>query len=631
MYLLSFLIIFPAFAGILLLLTRNERIRCAIVKISSFALFGGSLILLGKNFTWNIQVFKAYSLIADKGMFLVELLLCGYILYAGIKYRRPLTVLFVSLQALFLSGFEFFYGRRNPTVYSLFMDDLSVLMAMIVGVIGGLICLYSLGHMKELYEKSDKRAKDNRSFFFFTIFIFLSAMYGVVFCNNLQWIYFFWEITTLCSFLLIGYDRTEEARKNSFLALEFNLLGGLAFLIAIIYLYLSAGITELDKLMQTPKITLMLPVALIVIAGLIKSAQMPFTSWLIGAMVAPVPASALLHASTMVKAGTYVMLRMATLLEHTIVGYLLALIGGITFVACAFIAVSEKQAKKVLAYSTVSNLGLIVLCAGVGTYEAMWAAMLLIVFHAVAKCLLFLCVGAVEQKINTMEIEYMSGLILRMPRTSIMMQIGMAGMFLAPFGMLIGKWATLKALVDYNPVLAIFAIFGSSITVFYWVKWMGKLITVERPYEDLEGGIPLSEWMPLYSLAGFSIGICFFFPLICDLFITPYLMEIYGTTLDIGRGNIMIMTLMLAMVLLFPLSFINYGKKVKVVDAYLGGANADSPTEFRSQGLSVKNMQMRNYYMDGYFSEAKLFRFGLLITAILLIAMMGVACVTLMY
>ena len=104
-----------------------------------------------------------------------------------------------------------------------------------------------------------------------------------------------------------------------------------------------------------------------------------------------------------------------------------------------------------LAYSTVANLGLIVLCGGIGTYEAVWAGVLLIIFHAVAKCLLFLCVGVVEHKLHSRDIEAMSGLILNMPRVAVMMLIGMAGMFLAPFGMLISKWAVLKAVVDAYP------------------------------------------------------------------------------------------------------------------------------------------------------------------------------------
>ena len=196
---------------------------------------------------------------------------------------------------------------------------------------------------------------------------------------------------------------------------------------------------------------MLLPAALLCFAGITKSAQLPFSSWLLGAMVAPTPVSALLHSSTMVKAGVYLVLRMAPVITGTTVGLLVALVGAVTFLAGSLAAITTSDAKKVLAWSTVANLGLIVLCGGIGTYQAVWAGMLLIIFHAAAKCLLFLCVGVVEQRLHSRDIEAMCGLILNMPRVGVMMLIGMAGMFLAPFGMLISKWAVLKAVVDAYP------------------------------------------------------------------------------------------------------------------------------------------------------------------------------------
>jgi ech hydrogenase subunit A len=370
----------------------------------------------------------------------------------------------------------------------------------------------------------------------------------------------------------------------------------------------------------------MVPLALLCFSGLIKSAQLPFSSWLTGAMVAPVPVSALLHASTMVKAGVYIMLRFALVLEGTLLGYALALIGGITFLIGSFIAISQSEAKKILAYSTIANLGLIVLCAGVGTYEAIWAALLLLIFHAVTKCLLFLCVGNVEQKLESMNIEDMSGLIIRMPTTAIMLQIGMAGMFLAPFGMLISKWAVLKALVDFNPLLAIFVVFGSSATVFFWVKWIGKLITVVNHQDDLEPGIGLNEWLPLYTLSFLTIGMCLFFPLVCSIVIEPYLIEAYDKTVIISHENIVIMSLMFAMVMFFPLTFFRHDRRAKVISAYLGAANReDSSSRFTGAAGEVKNIAMRNYYLEKYFGEHRLFKIGAGICFLLLLAMLGLS------
>ena len=133
-------------------------------------------------------------------------------------------------------------------------------------------------------------------------------MFGVVFANNLVWLFFFWEVTTACSFLLIGYTRDPEATRNAFRALELNLIGGIGFVIALCILVYSVGTVEMDKLFAISKFAALAPVALMSIAGLTKAAQLPVCDWLLGAMVAPTPVSALLHSSTMVKAGVYLAL-----------------------------------------------------------------------------------------------------------------------------------------------------------------------------------------------------------------------------------------------------------------------------------------------------------------------------------
>ncbi|TAM42813.1 NADH-quinone oxidoreductase subunit L [bacterium] len=625
MNLLAFLIIFPLLVSVALLLLPGERLRAGLIKASSLAISLAVIGLLFTTFNRSIQYFKAESYLIDKLMFLAELALAGYILYLGLKFRRGWVVLFILLQEALMIYFEYSHGWRIFAENNLFIDKFSILMSLVVGIIGSLICVYSIGYMRDFHEDYHKEIKDRRPFFFFVIFAFLSAMFGVVFSNNLLWLYFFWEITTICSFLLIGYKRTEESRKNAFLALELNLLGGLAFLAAIIYFYKTTGSIELSKVMLLGKAWALIPVALICFAGLTKSAQLPFSSWLLGAMVAPTPVSALLHSSTMVKAGVYIILRFASVLQGTMAGYALALIGGVTFLVASLAAVSQSDAKKVLAYSTIANLGLIVLCAGIGTYEAMWAAILLIIFHATAKCLLFLCVGTVEHKIHSRNIENMSGLIITMPKLSIMMQVGMAGMFLAPFGMLISKWAVLRALADYNPLLIIFVVFGSSVTLFFWVKWIGKLIIVSGHKEEIEQGVSKSQWFPLAALSILTISICGFFPLVSSVLIEPYCLEIYGRTITMSRGNVEIMSIMLAMVMLFPLSFINYGKRVKVVDAYLGGANINNNVQFRGSAGTVRSMSMYNYYLEDIFSEKKLMRSGMIIAVVLIIAMLGLS------
>ena len=235
-----------------------------------------------------------------------------YVVYVGLRARRPLIVALMLAQAGLMAvagvGARLASWRR-PTTF--LVDKFSVIMALINGVVGGGICLYALGYMREYHEVAHREVADRRPLFFALLFIFMGAMFGIIFANNLLWLFLFWEITTLCSFLLIGYTQTEEARQNALRALVMNLAGGLAFALAIVWFHRQSGSIELQALITSKHSLALLPAALLCFAGITKSAQLPFSSWLLGAMVAPTPVSALLHSSTMVKAGVYLVLRMA--------------------------------------------------------------------------------------------------------------------------------------------------------------------------------------------------------------------------------------------------------------------------------------------------------------------------------
>jgi ech hydrogenase subunit A len=557
----------------------------------------------------------------------VDIAMSLYIIYVGLRAKNPLIVLLALAQTGLMAWVELAAGPHAPAMQNLFVDRFSVIMALINGLVGGGICIYALGYMREYHEVAHTDVPDRQPLFFALLFAFMGAMFGLIFANNLTWLFLFWEITTLCSFLLIGYTQTEEARRNARLALVMNLAGGLAFALAIAWCHHIGQRLELQALIGSKQSVVLLPAALLCFAGITKSAQLPFSSWLLGAMVAPTPVSALLHSSTMVKAGVYLVLRMAPVITGTKVGLLVAMVGGVTFVVGSLAAITTGEAKRVLAWSTIANLGLIVLCGGIGTYEALWAGVLLIIFHAVAKCLLFLCVGVVSHKLHSLNIEDMSGLVLRMPRVAVMMLIGMAGMFLAPFGMLISKWAVLKAVVDAAPLLSVFIVFGSSATLFFWVKWMGKLLEVVGPIEPVKKELFPSEAVALYSLAAATFSTCLLFPLISTRFVEPYVVDVYGQTASLSQGNIIIMVCMMAMVMLFPLSFIRYGRGrgVKVVDAYLGGANVDDSVHFLGSASNVEAMTMHNYYLRGLLSENWLSRWGVIGAAVMLVAMLLVA------
>jgi ech hydrogenase subunit A len=619
MNILIFLIGLPLLTAFVLLAVRQSTARAIVVTLSALALIIGSMSLFSIPLHGGIQFFGAHNELVEILMLLTEIGIAGYLIYLGIKNRRWIVPVLVVVQTGALLGFELFFKHGLEVHYNLFIDNFSLIMALIVGIVGGLITIFALGYMPE-YHHHQKELRDKQPFFYFVVFAFLSAMFGIIFSNNLLWALFFWEITTVASFLLIGYKGDAESTNNAFYALTMNLIGGLFFVAGILFTFSVAHTIELDQMLLGGQ-PLILGAVLLGLAGCVKSAQMPFSKWLLGAMVAPTPVSALLHSSTMVKAGVYLVVKMSPLLKGTFAGTAISLIGGITFLLTSLLAIAQSDAKKVLAYSTIANLGLIVVCAGIGTYEAVWAAILLIIFHAVAKCLLFLCVGTAEHKLHSRNIESMDGLIQVMPRVAWMLLVGMAGMFLAPFGMLISKWAALKALVDAHTAVIVLVIFGSSASLFFWVKWMGKLIFVGKTAESDETGIPRAQWITLYALAGLTIAVCAGFPLVSSILIEPYVIGVYGVATRMARGNILIMLMMLGMIMMFPFTLPRKGedKNAKIVGPYLAGENTGELTSHRGTLDIVYPVSTQNYYLDDYFGEKVLLTPSLILGSLLVV------------
>jgi ech hydrogenase subunit A len=619
------LVLVPFLAGLVLLCLRSELARRWVVVTVTAAVCAWCIALACQSSPLNLGELPVSRHVLDPIMMALEALLGIYILWVGLRARHFLIVGLMVAQGAVMVWLESMGGAGLEGGRVLFVDKFSVIMALINGLVGGAICLYAVGYMREYHTEAHPEVPDRRPFFFALLFVFMGAMFGLVFADDLPWLFFFWEITTLCSFLLIGYTQTAEARKNALRALVMNLAGGLTFALAMAWLYRETHCLGLQALIRTGHAAALLPAALLCFAGITKSAQCPFSSWLLGAMVAPTPVSALLHSSTMVKAGVYLVLRLAPVITGTKVGLMVASVGGVTFLIGSLAAITASEAKRVLAWSTVANLGLVVLCGGVGTSQAVWAGVLLIVFHAVAKCLLFLCVGVVEHKLHSRNIEDMSGLVLYMPHVAVMMLIGMAGMSLAPFGVLISKWAVLRAVVDACPLLSVFIVFGSAATLFFWVKWMGKLVEVERPQERAVNEISLDESVALYSLSAVTFLACLLFPLLSAQFVEPYVAGIYGQSGSLGQGNLFIMALLMGVVMLFPLSFLSHGRGVTLVEPYLGGANIPGSPRFSGSGGAVERVVLHNYYLGGVLNQTRLSRTGEVWGAVLLAVMIAFA------
>lgn len=628
---ITFLILFPFAAAIVLAFMKKQTAaRDVVIYLSCALIVAADLVYVTMILAGGKDVsFVRESLPADSAIQLGEILLMVLVCYYGIRYKKYYVALLSVVQTIPVVWMEL-AGKGVVSGDHIFVDRLTVVMCLIVGIVGCLICVYAVGYMKE-YHEHHKEYADRRAFFFPMLFVFLGAMFGLVFSANLTWMYFFWEITSVCSFLLIGYNRSAEATENSFRALWMNLLGGAGFAAAILYCEMQLGFSNLSDFVKNARDpALVFPVILLAFAALTKSAQMPFSRWLLGAMVAPTPTSALLHSATMVKAGVYLLIRLSPAMYNNAAGLMVTTVGGFTFFAASLLAIAQSDGKKVLAYSTVSNLGLIAACAGVGIHEAAWAAILLMMFHAVSKSLMFLSVGAVENRTGSRNIEDMHGLAVRLPGLAFVMMIGIAGMFLAPFGMLISKWAALRAFVDSKNVLLVaFLVFGSATTLFYWAKWLGKLVAVVHQSHHMENRTKSCEWFSMITEAVLVVALCVLFPLVSTGLVEPFLSGMFRepmpAVITASDINIMIMMLVIIIVLPVVVRLLTRGRQNQISLSYMSGINEGDDRSFVDSFGEAKPVYLANWYMEDYFGEKKLLKPVQYIASAVIIIFMAVA------
>ena len=592
-----FLIGFPIIIAVILLVSKEDKVRDVVVKFAALVIAAAAIFVAVQYFRSGGDTFELHYEAINYVMMAIEALLALYIIIIGIKHKKYLASLFAVIQTPLIMWFELTKGHSIEVQNNMYVDRLSMIMILIIGIIGSLITVYALGYM--------------------------------------IWMYFFWEITSLSSFWLIGFTKTKEATNNAFRALIMNLLGGLGFAVGIVILGQVFGTIELSTMLMIGSVyggVVAIPAAFFAFAGITKAAQMPFNSWLLGAMVAPTPTSALLHSSTMVKAGVFMIIKLAPVLGMgNFAGIMTMMVGGITFLMASFAAISQSNAKRVLAYSTIANLGLIVTCGGIGTAEAVWAGIMLIIFHAVTKSLLFLCVGTAEHNIGSRDIEDMDGLFVRMPRLAAFMMIGIAGMFLAPFGMLISKWAAMTAFVNSgNFILVGIICFGSAVTAFYWIKWMGKLSAIVANEKNIQQNVHKEEWFVQGTLVGLTVAVCLVFPLISIYILVPYLETVFGgiSAAIMSSDNMIIMCIMVAALVVLTGFFFGKSKK-KIVPIYLSGVNeGDNRTYYGSMGKDVK-FTLRNWHMEKYFGEKKMNLVGGILTTAMLVIGIGMMVGTL--
>ncbi len=613
MWTIPFLICFPFVVSILMYCLRESKVRNKVAYAGAGVIMAADAVFVVQWLAGGCQEMDLYyhTHTIDLLMLAAVWGLMVLVTYLSFKYKKKAISLLSIIPTIMVTYLELF-GPKQAEIAHIHVDRLAVLMVVIIGFIGSLIVIYSVGYMHG-YHQHHKEVEDRRNYFFMLLFIFLGAMFGFVLSESLLWIDLFWEMTSICSFLLIGYTRSEEAINNSFRALWMNLLGGAALVIAICYVGFTTGNLSLSNLVAlgvAGEKLAVIPVALIAVAALTKAAQMPFSSWLLGAMVAPTPSSALLHSATMVKAGVYVLFRLAPAMSGTTTGLLISFVGGFTFFAASIMAIAQTDAKKVLAFSTISNLGLMVACAGVGTADTLWAGVFLLLFHAISKSLLFQNTGATENSLHSRDIEDMHGLIHRLPRLGAFMFIGIAGMFLAPFGMLISKWSALRASVDEgNIMLVLLIVYGSATTMFYWTKWMSKVISYTDTEIKVKDITKKDELISLMVHAVLMIALCLLFPVLSVVFVEPLLAEMFVEAAAVlPMGVLLMLIAIVVFVFLVPILAFRFAGQVDTHKtlSYMNGINAGNNKEFTDSFGGKKHLFMTNWYFAHTLGQRKL-------------------------
>jgi len=392
------------------------------------------------------------------------------------------------------------------------LDELSKTMLVLVSGIGALIHIYSLGYMRD---------DEGKSRYFASLSFFMFSMLGIVLANNFVMMFIFWELVGVSSYLLIGHwferDTAAEAAKKAFLT---NRIGDFGFMLGILMAWTATGTVVFSEMsQQLGRITsypgYLTVSALLIFCGAVgKSAQFPLHVWLPDAMEGPTPISALIHAATMVAAGVYMLVRVGFLVQASPPALsVIAWIGTITAVMAALIATQQNDIKRILAYSTLSQLGYMIMAVGLASGEA---AMFHLFTHAFFKALLFLGAGSIIVMLHhEQNIWKMGGLAGRLGITFLTFMVGTLALIgFPPFSGFFSKDAILALAHEKNPAIFWLALFTAFLTAFYMLRLV-VVVFFGRPRSDHARAGREAPWImigPLILLAlpAFASGFSFF-------------------------------------------------------------------------------------------------------------------------
>ncbi len=472
--------------------------------------------------------------------------------------------------------------------FSLYLDNLSVLTSIIVALVSLLIYIFSIEYM---------RGDPGIVRYFSEITFFSASMEGLVLANNIILLFLFWEFVGLASYLLIGfwYEREEvaAAAKKAFIVTR---VADFFFLAGILILWINLGTLpnvnqlingEYSALINTLKLSTLVPL-LFFIGAIGKSAQFPLHVWLPDAMEGPTTVSALIHSATMVAAGAYLVARLYPFFSLSYINLItIAAIGGFTAFFAATMAIVSNDIKRILAYSTVSQLGYMMLGLGIGLPAY---AMMHLYSHAFFKALMFLSAGAIIHELSTRNIFEMGGLSNKM-RTSYygMLIGGLSLIAIPPFSGFFTKDPIIEASFENNIYLFLFAFIGSFLTAIYWYRLMNRVYFGEPKSEKAKeaGHESMEMKIPIYILIFLVISFGLY------MYFTNLPSIIGGSVLEFSTFSIIFSLFLvltsIAGIYIFYAYVLGYKTVVKIAESKFG--------------KSISYILQKGYFLDTFYEK----------------------------
>lgn len=536
----------------------------------------------------------------------------------------------------------------NFTVY---VDGLSLLFALLITGIGSLVVLYSIFYLS--------KEKEQLGSFYTYLLMFMTAMLGVVLSDNMVVLYLFWELTSISSFLLIGYwYKRERSRYGATKSLLITVFGGLAMLGGFILIYLITdsfsireAVNQLQLIMASPYF---IPAMILILLGAFtKSAQFPFYIWLPDAMEAPTPVSSYLHSATMVKAGIYLVARFSPIFAISEVWFwTISIVGLVTLFWGSFHAVRQNDLKAILAYSTVSQLGMIMLMLGVGAAAihennpaffgaAVLAAIFHLINHATFKGSLFMAAGIIDHETGTRDIRKLGGLMTIMPITFTITLIGtfsMAG--LPPFNGFLSKELFFTSMIRISDISftdvstwgAIFPALAWLASVFTFIYSMMLLFKTFRgrlnidQLEKKPHEAPIGMLIPPIILAALVVTFFFFPNILAYSVIEPAMAAIIPEAIETGsRFSVKIeawhgfqpeLYMTIGVVVLGTIGYLTLSKWRPMYNIFKEKWSFNALYDRSLIGLEKGSYRLTNSYMTGFLRDYLVYVFGFMIIVI---------------